>query len=93
MIVSIKDRLTESIAGGKIPKEFPPSLLRPAQRKLFMIQHAKELRDLSSPPGKSLDALKGKRTGQHSIRINDQWRVCFEWKEDGAHNVEIVDYH
>jgi proteic killer suppression protein len=58
-----------------------------------MIQHAKELRDLSSPPGNRLEALKGNRTGQHSIRINDQWRVCFEWKEDGAHNVEIVDYH
>lgn len=93
MIVSIKDRLTETIAGGKSPKGFPPALLRPAQRKLFMIEHAKVLRDLSSPPGNRLEALKGNRAGQHSIRINDQWRVCFEWKTDGAHNVEIVDYH
>ena len=93
MIVSIKDRLTQSIVEGKLPKGFPAALLRPAQRKLFMIEHARTLRDLSSPPGNRLEALKGNRIGQHSIRINDQWRICFEWNADGAHNVQIVDYH
>lgn len=93
MIVSFKDKRTEAIAGGRPPKGFPADLIRPSQRKLFMVEHAIELRDLMSPPGNRLEILKGNRTGQHSIRINDQWRICFEWKADGAHNVEIVDYH
>lgn len=58
-----------------------------------MIEHAAALRDLMSPPGNRLEALKGNRAGQHAIRINDQWRICFVWKDDGAHDVEIVDYH
>lgn len=93
MIVSIKDKLTQSVASGKASKGFPPHLIRSAQRKLFMIDHAVELRDLMLPPGNRLEALRGNRAGQHSIRINDQWRVCFTWKGDGAHDVEIVDYH
>ena len=64
-----------------------------AQRKLGMLAAAVELRDLMSPPGNRLEALKGDRSGQHSIRINDQWRVCFVWSDAGAEGVEIVDYH
>lgn len=93
MIVSFKDKTSEAVAGGKAPKGFPADLVRVAQRKLFMIEHAVELRDLMSPPGNRLEALKRDRAGQHSIRINDQWRICFVWKDDGAHDVEIVDYH
>jgi proteic killer suppression protein len=64
-----------------------------AERKLRAISNAVELRDLRSPPGNRLEALKGDRKGQHSIRINDQWRICFRWTEAGAEDVEIVDYH
>lgn len=64
-----------------------------AQRKLQMLEDAVELRDLASPPGNRLEALKDDRKGQHSIRINDQWRVCFVWTAAGPENVEIVDYH
>ena len=64
-----------------------------ALRKLDMINAAVELKDLLSPPGNRLEALKGDRKGQHSIRVNQQWRICFVWKDDGAHEVEIVDYH
>lgn len=64
-----------------------------ARRKLRMLQSALALRDLQVPPGNRLEALKGDRRGQHSIRINDQWRLCFVWTDGGAENVEIVDYH
>lgn len=64
-----------------------------AQRKLRQLDFAMELRDLASPPGSHLEALKGDREGQHSIRINDQWRICFVWREGDAYDVEIVDYH
>lgn len=93
MIVSYKDKKTEAVAAGHAGKGFPASLLRVAQRKLFMIEHARELRDLASPPGNRLEALRGNRSGQHSIRINEQWRICFVWDVDGAHRVEIADYH
>jgi len=66
---------------------------RVARRKLLQLQAAAELASLRIPPGNRLEALKGDRKGQHSIRINDQWRICFVWHEDGAHQVEIVDYH
>ena len=66
---------------------------RVARRKLLQLHAASELASLRIPPGNQLEALKGSRKGQHSIRVNDQWRVCFVWKEDGAHQVEIVDYH
>lgn len=91
--MSFKDRSAEQVAAGKAPKGFPADLVRSAQRKLYMLEHAVELRDLMLPPGNRLEALKGNRTGQHSIRVNDQWRICFVWKEDGAHDVCIVDYH
>ncbi len=66
---------------------------RVARRKLLQLHAATDLNSLRVPPGNCLEALKGKRKGQHSIRINDQWRVCFVWHEDGAQRVEIVDYH
>jgi toxin HigB-1 len=64
-----------------------------ARRKLRQLDSATELRDLAAPPGNRLEALHGNRKGQHSIRINDQWRLCFFWRDEGAHYVEIVDYH
>lgn len=64
-----------------------------AERKLLQLHHARELQDLISPPGNHLEALGGDRAGQHSIRINKQWRVCFRWTDDGPENIEIVDYH
>ena len=66
---------------------------RVARRKLLQIHAATELASLRIPPGNQLEALKADRKGQHSIRVNDQWRICFVWKSEGAHNVEIVDYH
>ncbi|MBI6922310.1 MULTISPECIES: type II toxin-antitoxin system RelE/ParE family toxin [Pseudomonas] len=64
-----------------------------AERKLAMLDAASELRDLRSPPGNRLEALSGNRVGQHSIRVNDQWRLCFTWTDNGPINVEIIDYH
>ncbi|MFG0410223.1 type II toxin-antitoxin system RelE/ParE family toxin [Pseudomonas sp. FYR_11] len=64
-----------------------------AERKLAMLDAAAELRDLRSPPGNRLEALSGNRAGQHSIRVNDQWRLCFTWTDNGPANVEIIDYH
>ncbi|PYE86835.1 type II toxin-antitoxin system RelE/ParE family toxin [Phyllobacterium leguminum] len=93
MIRSYKDAKTEAVARGKSPKGFPADLLRQTIRKLTMIENAVILDDLRSPAGNRLEALKGDRTGQHSIRINDQWRICFIWTDGGAEQVEIVDYH
>lgn len=93
MILSFRDKKTEDVARGKVPKGFPSDLLRPAIRKLTMLEHALNLNDLRSPPGNRLEALVGSRKGQHSIRINEKWRICFVWTEAGAENVEIVDYH
>ncbi|MCY1669293.1 type II toxin-antitoxin system RelE/ParE family toxin [Rhizobium sp. SL86] len=93
MIRSFKDARTRSVAGGHTPKGFPSSILKVAIRKLTMINVATTLDDLRSPPGNRLEALKGDRSGQHSIRINDQWRICFVWREGGAEDLEIVDYH
>lgn len=93
MIRSHRNSVTEAIASGKAPKGFPSDVLRSAQRKLSMIQDAQRLEDLLAPPGNRLEALKGGRKGQHSIRINDQWRICFVWSDGGAEQVEIVDYH
>jgi proteic killer suppression protein len=93
VIASFKGKFAEKVASGIAPKGFPSDLLRSAQRKLFMIAHAAELKDLKSPPGNRLEALKGSRAGQYSIRINDQWRICFRWEDGGCHEVEIADYH
>lgn len=83
---------TEALYEGRKPKRFR-NIETVAQRKLQMLEDAEELRDLASPPGNRLEALKDDRKGQHSIRINDQWRVCFVWTATGPENVEIVDYH
>jgi toxin HigB-1 len=83
---------TEAIYEGKSPRRFR-NIENIAQRKLQMLEAAVELRDLKSPPGNRLEALKGNREGQHSIRINDQWRICFVWSDAGPEAVEIVDYH
>ena len=93
MIRTVRDKRIEAIALGKAPKGFPPDLLPAARRKLKWLDAATALRDLASPPGNRLEALSGNRQGQHSIRINDQWRICFRWSEGGADDVEIVDYH
>jgi Plasmid maintenance system killer protein len=93
LIRSYVNALTEAVASGKSPKGFPPDLLRRAVVKLTMIDNAVALNDLTRAPGNRLEALKGDRQGQHSIRINDQWRICFVWSNGGADQVEIVDYH
>lgn len=83
---------TEALYEGKHPRRFR-QIQAVAQRKLQMLDDAVDLRDLRSPPGNRLEQLKGDRVGQHSIRINDQWRMCFIWGESGPECVEIVDYH
>ncbi|MES5099304.1 type II toxin-antitoxin system RelE/ParE family toxin [Agrobacterium sp. BA1120] len=93
MIRSFKDAMTEAVAGGKVLKGFPADIVKVSIRKLTMLNAAHDLEDLRSPPGNRLEALKGTRVGQHSIRINDQWRICFVWRDGGADDVEIVDYH
>ncbi|MGV1872813.1 type II toxin-antitoxin system RelE/ParE family toxin [Agrobacterium rosae] len=93
MIRSFNDAMTEAVAEGKSPKGFPADIVKATIRKLTMLNAAHDLEDLRSPPGNRLEALKGNRVGQHSIRINDQWRICFIWKDGGAEDVEIVDYH
>lgn len=93
MIRSFKCKETEKIFHRQFVKKFPNDIQRVALRKLRMLNRAKTLRDLLVPPGNRFEALKGIRKGQHSIRINNQWRICFEWHENDARNVEIVDYH
>ena len=94
MIKSFKDKRAKAIFEGHHPgKGFPVDLIRPARRKLIMLAEAKALKDLRSPPSNHLEALKKDRAGQHSIRINDQWRICFVWTGSEAENVEIADYH
>jgi toxin HigB-1 len=93
VIRSFRDRTTEAVFNGESPKGFPPDLVDVARRKLRYLNAAGDLRDLRSPPGNRLEALAGDRKGQHSIRINDQFRVCFAWTAGGPVDVEIVDYH
>lgn len=93
MIESFKGKLTIELWETGTSKGIPASLRRTALRKLVMINDAEEYRDLMAPPGNRLEELKGNRKRQHSIRINDQWRICFKWINGGAHDVEIVDYH
>jgi proteic killer suppression protein len=76
-----------------MPKGFPNDLAKVARRKLRMLESATTLEDLRNPPGNRLETLVGDRTGQHSIRVNDQWRVCFVWRDGDAYDVEVVDYH
>ncbi len=93
MIKTFKDKEAEKIFHGLHSRKLPNDIQRIAERKLIMIHHAATLTDLRIPPANRLEALKGDRKGQHSIRINDQWRICFEWHEDGVYGIEIVDYH
>jgi len=92
VIKSFKCKETENIFNGMGSRRFS-AILRPAMRKLEILNAAEFVADLRVPPGNMLEVLKGNRVGQHSIRINDQWRVCFVWKEGNAFEVEIVDYH
>lgn len=86
-------RGTERLWNEEPVRSLDPRILRTALRKLEQLHAAATLDDLRVPPGNRLEALKGDRRGQHSIRINDQWRICFEWKDGGADDVELVDYH
>lgn len=92
MIKSFRSRETEQLHARERVQRFRP-FERVAQRKLRQLDIAVELRDLRSPPGNHLEALHGDRKGQHSIRINDQWRICFAWRDGDAYEVEIADYH
>ncbi len=93
MIQSFADRETETIWSGERSRRLPPDMQATALRKLRLLNQARTLNDLRVPPGNRLEALRADRVGQHSIRINDQWRICFVWTEGGPSNVEIVDYH
>ena len=93
VIKSFRDRITEAVFNGESPKGFPADLVKVARRKLRYLNAAGGLGDLRSPPGNRLEALTGDRKGQHAIRINDQFRVCFVWTAEGPQEVEIVDYH
>ena len=93
MIASFADRQTEKVFRRERFRRFAPGLQRAALRKLLILEAAEAVEDLRVPPGNRLEKLSGDRRGQHSIRINDQWRICFRWKDGNAHEVVIVDYH
>lgn len=93
MIRSFADRETASVWSGERSRRLPGDVQVVALRKLRLLNQARAISDLRVPPGNRLEALKGNRRGQHSIRINEQWRICFVWREGGAEHVEIVDYH
>lgn len=93
MIKSFKDNETEKIYFRERSRKLPPDIQQVALRKLRMINNAKTISDLRIPPANRLEKLTGNRSGQYSIRINDQWRVCFKWKDGDATDVEITDYH
>ena len=93
MIKTFKCKETEKIFQGQFSKKLPHDIQRLAERKLIMIHRAGNLSDLRVPPANRLEKLSGNREKQHSIRINDQWRICFEWRDGNAEKVEIVDYH
>jgi toxin HigB-1 len=93
MIESFASDETEKIFRGQVSKKFPKDIQRTARRKLIYLDDTEDLQDLLAPPGNRLEKLKGDRAGQHSIRINDQWRICFKWSSNKAKDVEIVNYH
>jgi len=93
MIKSFKDKETEKVYSREGSSELPRDIQQTALRKLRMINNAKNLNDLRIPPANRLEKLKGTREGQYSIRINDQWRICFTWQEADAYDIEITDYH
>lgn len=93
MIESFASEETEKIFNGQVSKKLPKDIQLTARRKLIYLDDAEDLQDLLAPTGNRLEKLKGNRAGQHSIRINDQWRICFKWSGNKAKDVEIVDYH
>lgn len=93
MIVSFACAETEQIFRGQRSRRLPPSIQNVARRKLEYLHRAQTLNDLRMPPGNRLEALKADRSGQHSIRVNNQWRICFVWRGRDAESVQIVDYH
>jgi proteic killer suppression protein len=93
MIESFADEETEKIFNGRVSRKLPFAIQKTARRKLLYLDDADDLRDLRSPPGNRLESLLGDRAGQYSIRINDQWRICFYWEAGKASQVQIEDYH
>jgi proteic killer suppression protein len=93
MILDFRDRETEAVWWGEVSRKLPREIQQVARRKLRLLNNAKTLQDLRVPPANRLEPLKGQRTGQWSIRINDQWRICFIWLDGSVSQVEIVDYH
>ena len=93
MIRSFSCRETERLFNDETSRRLPTQIQRAARRRLLLLHQARRLEDLRAPPGNRLEALKGDRNGQHSIRINDQWRVVFRWKDGNAYDVQILDYH
>ncbi len=93
MIESFADAEAERIFHGEVSRRLPTTIQKPARRKLLYLHSARDLRDLLAPPGNRLEELRGDRAGQYSIRINDQWRICFRWAKGNARDVEITDYH
>ena len=93
MTLGFGDKDTEAIWRGEMSRRLPREIQQVARRKLRMLNNAKTINDLRIPPANRLEALKGDRKGQHSIRINDQWRICFVWRAADATDVETVDYH
>lgn len=93
MIIDFACRETEKLWRGEASRRLPPDIQQVARRKLRMLNNAHAVEDLRIPPNNRLEKLKGNRAGQYSIRINNQWRICFRWDNEAAHDVEIVDYH
>ena len=93
MIQSFRDKETEKIFNRQFSAKLPKNIQGIARKKLVILDAAVDLNDLRVPPGNRLEALIGNRKGQHSIRINDQWRICFKWRNGSAYEVEITDYH
>ncbi len=93
MIKTFADKTTAAVFANERVRKIPPDVLQAARRKLVLLDQAVRLEDLRMPPGNRLEALRGDRAGQHSLRINGQWRVCFRFQDGHAYDVEIVDYH
>jgi proteic killer suppression protein len=93
VIRSFADQDTDRLFARELVRRWPPEFQRLALRKLLVVDAAEALGDLRVPPGNRLEKLSGKRAGQHSIRINVQWRICFRWRDGDAYDVEVVDYH
>ena len=93
MIKSFRNAAAQAAWERQFMKGIPNDIMKSANRKLTQIHNARSLHDLSAPPGNRLERLAGDRKGQHSIRINEQWRICFRWRDGDAYDVEVVDYH